>query len=500
MRRPISLLLALCAVAFTACGDDGGGADSPLDEALGYLPEDAPLVVAVDTDVEGDQFKALEAIAKKFPFGGQIRDQLLQQLQLGGGSFEEDVKPILGNPFVVGGTNVRSVVDDREDDDFVAAIEAQDKGALENAIEKEGAKRTGEKDGADLYEDSDGDTFAIEDDVLVVAGSTQLLESALEQRDADDRLTEETFEEGLADLPSEALVRVYGDMAALIDNDPDTEQARRVSWVDALDTFGLTTTVEEDRLAIEFNLATEGDLSNDDLPLATGGEAPGVIRREGEFGVGLRGADQVIEFAQEAAQAVNPSEYAEYETAKRQISERLDVDLEEDVFAQLTGDVSVSFDVRGAYGGRAELEDPEAFRETLSKASDVLPEVAQGAAGGAAPPRLEKPRGGEGLYRLIQPGSDTIAFGVLNDVLVVTNAPARAQQLAQADPEDVPDAQGALVATVNAEELAQEVLSQLQGIEAIGGRLFTGPLGNLTSSAEASTDGVRGTITLGIDD
>ena len=129
----------------------------------------------------------------------------------------------------------------------------------------------------------------------------------------------------------------------------------------------------------------------------------------------------------------------------------------------------------------------------------MLPSVVQGASGGVATPRLVKPRGGEGLYRLLQPGEAPISFGVLNDVLVVTNDASRAQQIANADPEQVPDAEGALVFNVNTEALAQSVLSQVQGIEAIGGRLFTGPLGNFSGSIESSTEGLRGSFNLGID-
>ena len=122
----------------------------------------------------------------------------------------------------------------------MAAIQAQDGDALEAAVEKEGAEEVGEQSGATLYEDDDGDTVAIKDDVLVVAGSKELLEAALEQREADDRLTEEVFEQSLEDLPDEGLVRAYGDLGALIENDPETADARKVEWVAALDTFGLT--------------------------------------------------------------------------------------------------------------------------------------------------------------------------------------------------------------------------------------------------------------------
>ena len=146
MRR-LSILIGALLLATAGCGgDDGGEAAGPLDAALGYLPEDAPLVVAIETDVDGDQFKALESIVDKFPLGGQLRDQLLQELEVGG-DFEEDIEPILGNEFVVGATDAASIIDDSEDDNFVAAIEAGDKEALENAVEKEGAERHGREEG-----------------------------------------------------------------------------------------------------------------------------------------------------------------------------------------------------------------------------------------------------------------------------------------------------------------------------------------------------------------
>src|ERR671919_572193 len=101
MARLLVLLLALFALAVTGCGEDE--AKNPLDEALGYLPENAPFAVAIDTDVEGDQYEALGKIAEKFPFGDQVKQGLRRELEENGNvDFEKDVKPLLGNPFVVG--------------------------------------------------------------------------------------------------------------------------------------------------------------------------------------------------------------------------------------------------------------------------------------------------------------------------------------------------------------------------------------------------------------
>ena len=481
------------------CGDDGGEAGSPLDAALGYLAEDAPLVITINTDVDGEQFKAVESIAEKFPGGSALRDSLLEVIELSGSDFDTEIKPILGNEFVVGATDVTSIIDESEDDDFVAAIEASDKDALQDAVDKEGADKSGESNGATIYEDDDGDSFAIEDSVLVVAGSRELLEAALEQRDADNRLTEDRFNEGLEDLPEDALVKVYGDIGALIAEDPETEEARKVEWVDALDTFGLTASVQEDEIGIDFNLTTEGDLGDEDLPLASGGDAPGIVQRSGEIGVGLRDLTQIVEFSETAGQAIDPSGYSDYEAGKKSLSEELGVDVDEDIFAQLSGDVSVSFNINGDFAARAELEDPARARQTLEKIAPTIPALFQGAAGTFEEPQLQKPEGGEGPYKLVQPGSDTYYFGVINDVLVVSNNGQRAQDVAEAQPDEIEGASGSVVFNVNAEALVDSVLAELGGLEAVGGQLFTGALGDLTGSIETSGDGLRGQLTLGID-
>jgi hypothetical protein len=366
-------------------------------------------------------------------------------------------------------------------------------------VEKGDTEELGEKSGATLYEDDEGDAFAIKDDVLVVAGSREQLEDALERREGDDRLTEDAFEEGLEGLPEDALVKLYGNIGALLESDPETEEARKVEWVSAVRTLGMAATVEEDEIAIEFDLATDSeDLSDEDLPLPAGGEAPGLVRREGEIAVGLRNASQIFQFGQAAAQAVDPGGFGEFETAKQQIQERLDVSVDDDLFGQLSGDLSTSFDViKGDFGARAELEDPAAFERTLDKLADVLPSIVEGIVD--APVTLTKPPGGRGLYELARPGGESVFLGVLNEVLVVSNQRSRAEQLAAADPEVLSGAEGAFVFNVNAEAFVDRILSQLEGLGGLGGALFTGPLGDLTGSMESSTDGLRGSVRLGID-
>ena len=53
MRRLLTIPLVLLALLIAGCGGDSNSG-SGLDSGLSYLPKDAPLAVAIDTDMDGD--------------------------------------------------------------------------------------------------------------------------------------------------------------------------------------------------------------------------------------------------------------------------------------------------------------------------------------------------------------------------------------------------------------------------------------------------------------
>lgn len=497
--RPL-IVVSLCAASLAGCGG-GEGSSSSLENALAYLPEDSPLVIAIGTDPEGSQVQAVETIVERFPFGDQVRQQLEQSLSREDVDFEDDVKPLLGNEFVVGAPDVNSVIDDAADDQFVGAIEANDEDKLAELIARDDTEETGEQNGATLYEDSDGDTFAVEDGVLIVAGSRELLDAALEQRDADGSLTAETFEAGTEGLPEEALVRVYADVEQLIAADPDTEDAQKVEWVSALRTFGLSIGFEDDRANVDFRLATEGDdLTEEDLPIASGPESPKVIDSSDEIGVGLRGPEQILAFAEAAGQAIDPAGFGDYSAGKQAIESRLDVSIEEDLFGQLEDDLSVSVGLDGTFGVRSRVADPAAFTRTLDKLGEALPDIAENAVG--EPVGYAKPKKGEDFYALATADGDSVVYGVVDGVFVLANDSRRASTLAEDETKGVEGAEGAVSMSAPAAELATQAISRFgeSGIGgALGGSLFSEPLGELTGSVAAETDGVTGRFVLTFD-
>src|SRR5215213_4244280 len=351
--RPLRSLAALfaCLAALAAAGTGCGGDDSSssgLDAVLSYVPAETPFALSIDTDVQDDQYKSLDAILNRFPGADTIKGLLKAQLSMGqeGVDFDKDIKPLLGNPAVISATDVTSFLSDSADSGFVAALQVDDTDALDSLIEKTGAKERGEVAGATEYQDENAN-FAVKDDVVVLAGSKDLLEAALKRADGGDSLSEDDFEAGLEGLPGDALARLYVDVGALLTQSEGAADARKLEWVDALSTLGLTLSATKSSIDVEFNARTEGDdLTEDDLPLATGEEAAEVVQRPKEIGVGLRDPGQLFAFFESALQAVDPGTSGDYEQGKRAIESQLDIDVQRDVVDQLT-DVSVSVTLDG---------------------------------------------------------------------------------------------------------------------------------------------------------
>lgn len=497
MRRLLAISALGLAFGIAGCGSSSDSG-SALDNALGYLPADSPFVATVDTDVEGEQVKAIEKIVGRFPFSGQVREQLNQALQQQDLNFDKDLKPALGNEFVVGALDAKSFTDDNAAARVVGVIQAKDKGALENLLEKGKAKEIGEKSGAKLYSTSDDDAVAIDDDVFLVANSRADLEAAIERSDGDDSMTEDRFNEGLEGLPEDALVRTFFDVKQLLDTGPDTADARKVEYVSAMRDFGLTASFADDAVDVGFRLATEDEgLEDADLPFATGEQSPPVIEADGEIGLGLRDPAQIFRFGETAGQAIDPAAFGQYEAGKRTIERQLDVSIDDDLLAQLTGDVSATTSIDGKFGVRSALTDAPAFERTLAKIARELPSIGGGALG-----RVTPPSGGDGLYSLATQDGIRIFFGVVGESFVLANDQAKAQDVSDAPTAQVEGAKGAVTMRADAQQLATSALQAFGAAipgGAFGGALFTGPLGDLTGSMAIDTSAITGNVRLTFD-
>jgi uncharacterized protein DUF3352 len=503
LRRPLATLLCLLSLAAVAavaagCGSGGSSSDakSPLDEALGYLPKSAPFVFAADTDANSDQWKSLVANIKKFPFAGQIQDQLNKSITKAGFDFNKDIKPILGNDVVIGAPTLQDFL--ANNSRVIGAIQANDKGKLSDLLSNsKDLTKDGSSNGATLYKSKDGGELAQKDDVLVFADGKQELEAALQQRGRDDRLTEDTFNSSLSGLNTNALARAYFNVQALINGDPSTAAARKVKYVAALRTFGLTASSESDGIAVDFNLKTDSSqLQDSDLPIATGDASPPVSGKPGEIAFGIRGLDQTERFAESVAQTISPSSYGDFQQAKATLGKQIGIDVDKDLIGQLSGNTMVALDTNGHYAARSEPKDPTAFAGTLRKFSRVAATFAQGA--GLPGAKLTRVRG---LYKLSGSNGQTIYYGMVGNVFVVSNQLSRLAQLAAESPTAVPGAKGAIAINTDAGKLVAQIVQQATGGGlggAFSGSLVSGPIGALTGWANSTTSGITGHMKLEI--
>jgi hypothetical protein len=285
--------------------------------------------------------------------------------------------------------------------------------------------------------------------------------------------------------------------------DPDTRDARRVKWVRGLRKLGLTGSVSENDIAVDFSLGTQG-LSEGDLPIAAGGDAPGVLPRErdsSEVSGGVRDPAQVIRFAEDAGRAVNPTGFGQFQAGLDQIRKARGVDLDKDFRDQFTGDLQVTVGLNGSYAARAEVDDAAALKSTLAKLRPIVPDFLAGAGLG----RTKVTRDGD-LYRASPAGGGrSLVYGVTRGVFVLATDAPKARSLGSRDPVAVPGADGALVAQASAEAIANRVVSRFRGmlpLQGLGSALlgaFTKPLGDVTLTVRAETGGLRGKIELPID-
>src|SRR2546423_937488 len=178
MRRLLSLSIAAVVLAAVAsgCGSSSSSSDQ-LGTALSYMPKNSPLVVAINTNLKGDQAKQVGNLVKKIPQGDQILQSLKQSVTRSSGSvdFDKDIKPLLGNDIVVAIPTVQAL--NASNSPTIEAIKVKDAGKAKSALSK-GSTKVGSSHGADVYRDKqDGSLSALNGDTIVGADTRALLDA-----------------------------------------------------------------------------------------------------------------------------------------------------------------------------------------------------------------------------------------------------------------------------------------------------------------------------------
>jgi hypothetical protein len=124
--RRLILVLGALALGLAGCG----GTTNASTAAGDIVPASVPLFVALDTDLDSSQWRAVDALASKFPDKQQAIDSINQQLLKKGLDWNRDLKPALGPELDV------VTLDLAHPDETVALMQPKDEGAFERAVKK----------------------------------------------------------------------------------------------------------------------------------------------------------------------------------------------------------------------------------------------------------------------------------------------------------------------------------------------------------------------------
>ncbi|MDX6653239.1 MAG: hypothetical protein QOJ38_2020 [Solirubrobacterales bacterium] len=467
-------LALLCAVALGSCGG-GGGSKSPLDDALGYLPANAPLVLTLRTDLESRPYRDLNVAVQRFGVQGGI-DSQLEQLSPGQGlSFSRDIKPLLGNELAIGVLPGAADAGPR----FIAAVRSTDGGKLRQLLHSvSGLQEKKSVHGAAVYgppaprgsagdygSDGSGNPwFAVNGDTLVAAESERGLADALDQHGADDHLGEQLFNQRLRGLPAEGILRASGDLVSAM-KALGAQDTADVPWMRALRSYGASLSVSGRTLMADAVVNTDS-VREQDLPIPSGAASPGLVPRR--LSLATRDQSQTMKFGIALAQASVPQ--ATFADIERVIKKRAGAPLAtlldefgEGLTAKLpNGDLVTRSEVHDekvvARGLRAlSPDEPLIARlatsggpvgEVLSRARFLIPALPAPASGFF--PEGSKVRsvaGSPDLYQLTPPFQERapFVFGLLDGAFVTAPSLADARQAARLQPAK-PDAQQGAIA------------------------------------------------------
>ncbi len=469
MRR----LLVVPLLALAGCGGVSG---DPLEPTLAFFPPDAPMLAVVDTDSGSRQRRALQRIAKRFPFSSQ----LVPQLQ------DPALAPVLGNPAVIGASDPRALSDRRK---LVVAIRPRRPEKLSELrrrwVESGRYTLAGSEAGFRILRDSTGDLNAFDGETLVLSGSRPLLSNALRRGTEGEGIDADRFGEALDGVEGDSLVAVRLDADALAVAIPGGTRAQTGPFLGEVRTIGAKLIVRSNALEARFRMRTEDEVDPQDLPLAEGSASPSVVERPEEVGIAVRDPAQLLRFLRGAGAGLGTPRF----------EERVGIEFTRDFVKQLRGDAALSFVPGRGYAFRAQVRNPAAMRRTLANIARKAADAARRLQGDVI--SITPPRDGGGVYLLDRIGSDA-AFGLFGDTLVFANSARRARAMARARGRKVPGARGALVVTARPEELRAAFVRQFApagGLgDAIAPSIFLRPLGRLDASVQAAPDGLTGRV------
>jgi hypothetical protein len=466
-------LAALTALGLVACGGPSHSGSVPLDTALSYFPQSTPFVATVDTKLDAASGRALESAENGETSSALVKAALFSKLAQLGIDYNRDLKPLLGNPIAVG---VGGLKVSGSATPFLLAWQTDSATALAHLLaDLKGATKTGTHDGATTYTLGRA-ALATHGALLLISDNAATISTALDRHRAGVGFSSAEYSRDTQGLPS-GLVSIVGDLQSALDT-PKTAQARKVPWVAAITGYGASLNATRHAVSVHFRLDTSGrTLTADELPVVSGGQAPGLAGSLPIEG-GLRDPAQVYAFILDATRSAGPHAYTKLRRQEHTTQTQTGVDLD-GFLRSLTG--TLQFTSNG-HETIACIPVSAADAATWEK---LLAHPPQHGAGSSL---------GNGFYRVRETDGTTVIGGVVGDELVVGHRATVAQEQAYAHTTSTSGGgHGAVALRIALGTLIAENLHSTPN--PIATKLLSA-IGDLTASAQVSPQALTGTLSV----
>ena len=175
MRRLLGVLVC-AALVVAGCGSSSSApsASSVRNSELSYFPAGSPFVMSVVTDPNSAAVKGSEALVGHFPLATFGESALIAKLRQVGIDYQNDIRPLFGNPIVVGATG--QSLSGVSTSGYLAVWVTKDASKLTALLKKvPGLKTVGSHDGATLYQTGGSTTVAVAGATLVLGPSESVV-------------------------------------------------------------------------------------------------------------------------------------------------------------------------------------------------------------------------------------------------------------------------------------------------------------------------------------
>jgi hypothetical protein len=491
MLRKMLLGLAVAA-AIAGCGSSSGAGSSsspPLATELSYFPTNAPFILTFTTNPHSNGLQSAESsLLGRFPEATLGIDALEEKLQTLGLNYDTDIKPLFGNPIMLGASSTSAFSGGSASQDFLFTWVASSASGLKSLVSKilHGSGSSGKQDGATLYT-LGSETLAV-DGATALLGPAASVTAALERHAQKVGFTAAEYSDYTTGLPQSTVMEAFGSLTDVLAQ-PSAAKARQIPWVAAIRSYGAAISASSSGITFQYRLDTSGgSLTSSQIPLAAG-TAPPNLAGNAPIIVGINDPAQIVSFALSAVQATSPASYAKFEARNAKLKRTEGIDLQS-LTSLMTGSLIVESDTHTTIG-RVTVSNPAAAAKVLAKLASASHGLFNN---GTTTDKL-----GDGFYATKKGSKPTTTVGIVGNQLVLGKATvAQDKAFAAAPTTPASFAHGSVAFQLSLVDLLRSKLSSAGGTASQVIQLLLSHLGNLTGWAAATPSALTGSATLAI--